>query len=177
MLEVLKEERQTRLKLVPVERPMSPEELRQFAQGNAIEPGPSAPSIADNGQEPTDFVLCRSRGVRVPLPAAFEDVALRGDAVAELTRMVLPEDRGESMSQSSVMNCRAPSTDTTAESASLASAEPQAQHVVPPAATEVALASQPSDTTDGNIASRLTPDALPRTRARRATLRWRVLLL
>ena len=80
MLDVLREERRTRLKPAPVERPMSPEELRQVVQGKAVEPVPVESSIGVAAPQAVVLALSREQPGQVPPSTANEHEASSAEA-------------------------------------------------------------------------------------------------
>ena len=72
MLDVLREERRTRARPAPVERPISPEELRQIVQDKAIEPVPVEPSIGTAAPQAVVLSLFREQSGQVPPSTAHE---------------------------------------------------------------------------------------------------------
>ena len=86
MLDVLREERRTRPKPAPVERPISPEELRQVVQGKAVEPVPVESSIGVAAPQAVVLALSREQPGQVPPSTANEHEA----SSAEATRQSVP---------------------------------------------------------------------------------------
>ena len=83
MLDVLREERRTRPKPAPVERPMSPEALRQVVQGNAVEPVPVESSIGIAAPQAVVLALSREQPGQVPPSTANEHEASSAEATPQ----------------------------------------------------------------------------------------------
>jgi hypothetical protein len=81
MLDVLREERRTRRRPAPVERPISSEELRQFVQDKAIEPVPVEPSIGTAASQAIVLALSREQPGQVPPSTAHEYEASSAEAI------------------------------------------------------------------------------------------------
>jgi hypothetical protein len=83
MLDVLREERRTRPKPAPVERPMSPEALRQVVQGKAVEPVPVESSIGVAAPQAVVLALSREQPGQVPPSTADEHEASSAEATPQ----------------------------------------------------------------------------------------------